>query len=295
MRAATVRIGSNRSVRVRAAAVGVRLVLVPGHVGPVDVQLEEDVARVGLAEEVLQPAHARTSGSAGPARPAGRVSSRNEYAASWLCVYSRRPRACGPGGRARSRCRRRRPSRPCTACWSGRCRCRCCFMPSVSAMSICCSNVAGLIRAWVPLATSPLSSRILRISAGVICRPRMSTCLVVAGELDLLVADLGEPGQYALEAVRHAAVVRRGGDPVADAVQDDAAVPRRDQWLRAETAVRDHRRTRRQHARPGRRQRRRRTGRRGQDVPSGQPATHRGILQKFVFGLAHRGSALPAA
>jgi hypothetical protein len=50
-----------------------------------------------------------------------------------------------------------------------------CFMPSVSAISSSCSKVAGLMFVCVPLATSPLSSRILRISAGVICRPRIDS------------------------------------------------------------------------------------------------------------------------
>jgi hypothetical protein len=58
--------------------------------------------------------------------------------------------------------------------------------------------------------------------------------LVVAGELDLLVADLGEAGEDPLEAVGDAGGVRRRGDPVADAVEDDAAVAGGDQGFHPE-------------------------------------------------------------
>jgi hypothetical protein len=61
--------------------------------------------------------------------------------------------------------------------------------------------------------------------------------LVVPGELDLLVSDLGEPGEDPLEAVRNPAVVRGGADPVADAVEDDAAVLAGDQRFHGELLV----------------------------------------------------------
>jgi hypothetical protein len=61
--------------------------------------------------------------------------------------------------------------------------------------------------------------------------------LVVAGELDLLVADLGEAGEHPLEAVGDSGVVRRRGDPVADAVQDDPAVAGGHERFDPESAV----------------------------------------------------------
>jgi hypothetical protein len=47
--------------------------------------------------------------------------------------------------------------------------------------------------------------------------------LVVPRELDVPVADLGQPREHLLEAVRDAGGVGRGRDPVADAEEDDAA------------------------------------------------------------------------
>nr|BFE74272.1 hypothetical protein GCM10020092_075730 [Actinoplanes digitatis] len=65
--------------------------------------------------------------------------------------------------------------------------------------------------------------------------------LVVASELDLLVADLGEPGEYPLEAVGHPGVVGRRADPVADAEQDDAPVPGGYERLGAQLTAADRR------------------------------------------------------
>jgi hypothetical protein len=57
--------------------------------------------------------------------------------------------------------------------------------------------------------------------------------LVVAGELDAVVADLGQALEHLREAVRDTRVVRRGTDPIAHRVQDDAALARRHQHTRA--------------------------------------------------------------
>ncbi|HET9738949.1 MAG TPA: hypothetical protein VFP78_12605 [Solirubrobacteraceae bacterium] len=59
--------------------------------------------------------------------------------------------------------------------------------------------------------------------------PEDLRALVVAGELDAVVADLRQPREDLLEAVRDAGGVRRGADPVAHREQDDAALAGRHQ------------------------------------------------------------------
>ena len=169
-----------------------------------------------------------------PSASSGPESSRKLYAASWLCVYSFSPLAAAisPSG---SSARPRRPSRPCSCCRSGRRPCRgtagrgCSRLLDVRHVRGHLRRIGEVARdaAVVADRDQPVVVEDLADLGGRDLPAEDRRVLVVARELDAVVADLGQALEHLGEAVRHAGRVRRRADAVADRVQDDAALARR--------------------------------------------------------------------